>query len=194
MTWWVNTKDKLTRKCKEGEYVDSVEKVCCHEEGKTTDPAKKCHIPWGYIEHLKLADRDGPGQSKLPLPVPGARLHCYNGEDRDNFMAANTPMLYSTFYRRKSDMESAGVEHGCYEDEAGTLTCLLPRTPNQWNPSPILTVTRPNLFKRIAYHLFSSVTPGSHKSLLTGSTADLLASDIVLGELYRRVLGVHDST
>jgi hypothetical protein len=31
--WWANVKRLLTRKCGTGDFEDSVNKVCCHEDG-----------------------------------------------------------------------------------------------------------------------------------------------------------------
>eukprot|EP00457_Paulinella_chromatophora_P006210 gb/GEZN01006228.1/.p1 GENE.gb/GEZN01006228.1/~~gb/GEZN01006228.1/.p1 ORF type:complete len:466 (+),score=51.72 gb/GEZN01006228.1/:100-1497(+) len=50
-TWWENIKKKLTRVCLPGEY--SVEKVCCHVEGRADLEKAPCHVPWGQLELLK---------------------------------------------------------------------------------------------------------------------------------------------
>ena len=42
----------LRRQCPPGDYVDEVDKVCCHEEAAPEKDSKKCHIPWVRI--LKL--------------------------------------------------------------------------------------------------------------------------------------------
>lgn len=56
-------------------------------------------MPWGYIEHLKLEDRDGPKASKIPLPVTGARMYCYN--DNSNFMPEGPAGLFNVFFKSK---------------------------------------------------------------------------------------------
>lgn len=82
-TWWTNIKDQIQRKCKPGQYQDDVGMVCCHEEGKQTDPKKACHIPWAFLENLKIANKDG-GKTKVPLPEKRAKMYCYNFDE--NFM------------------------------------------------------------------------------------------------------------
>jgi len=67
-------------------------------------PTRPCHVPWGFIEHLKNKDHDGAGETKLPLPAKGALMHCYNGDE--NFMPANPNSLFARFYLSKEDMKN----------------------------------------------------------------------------------------
>ncbi len=55
-TWWGNIKDKLSRVCEAGAY--EKETICCHEVNNLDASSKDCHIPWGYIEHLKVRCQD----------------------------------------------------------------------------------------------------------------------------------------
>lgn len=68
---------------------------------------------------------------------------------------------------------------------------MSPREPNRWNSNPINTKRSVNFFHRAAYHLFASNMPSGHVSeLLQGtSTENVLASNMVVAEMYRRILG-----
>lgn len=81
--WWRNIKSLLTRQCKPGDYVDAVDKVCCHEEGAPEKESKKCHIPWAQLEHLKaplqwVKDHQDDASS-ITIPTVAPRLFCLHG-------------------------------------------------------------------------------------------------------------------
>merc|ERR1740138_1807925 len=59
-TWWENIKHKLTRMCGKGEF--KLEKVCCHEAFAPLPEKRPCHVPWAYLEHLKLPQKDHDAQ------------------------------------------------------------------------------------------------------------------------------------
>jgi hypothetical protein len=54
--WWENIKDKISRVCDAGEM--TADKVCCH--AKDNPDPQECHVPWAFLEHLKLLDHDRP--------------------------------------------------------------------------------------------------------------------------------------
>jgi len=54
--WWSNIKSKVTRLCDEGEF--TAEKICCHEAYAPEPERRRCHIPWGQLEWLKIPSSD----------------------------------------------------------------------------------------------------------------------------------------
>jgi len=54
--WWSNIKSKVTRLCDEGEF--TAEKICCHEAYASEPERRRCHIPWGHLEWLKIPSAD----------------------------------------------------------------------------------------------------------------------------------------
>lgn len=88
-TWWTNIKHKLTRICDVDEY--SVEKTCCHEAFAKEPERRKCHIPWGHLEWLKIPRSDpdlkplqmDPTQRRRSAPSSAKQ----NGPEAEKFRA-----------------------------------------------------------------------------------------------------------
>lgn len=96
--------------------------------------------------------------------------------------------MAQVFYKNKAAMGSN--KHGCFEEENGDLICLSPREPNKWNSNPIQRTTIKNPFNRIAYHLFSSIMQAEVSKVFKDVPLEpAISSNLVLGELYRRILG-----
>jgi len=71
-TWWENIKAKLGRLCAEYDYENN-ERICCQQAFDDEAGARKCKIPWGYLEHMKQpeCDYDNPRRPPhCPPPLP----------------------------------------------------------------------------------------------------------------------------
>jgi len=81
--WWRNIKKLLTRKCPSGDYQDSVERVCCHEEGAPDKSSNVCHIPWAHVEQLKTPARWAHDHKidadTIEQPATPVKTYCLNG-------------------------------------------------------------------------------------------------------------------
>ena len=151
---------------------------------------RPCHIPWAHIEALKIKDRDGNEHSPVPLPERRAKMYCYNNEE--DFKALPLEIYSWVFYKDKT--AKGGNVHGCYGEDDGSLTCEFPRKPNKWNQNPLDVRHVKNPWGRIAYHLFSSIMPAHVSKIFKAEDLEAaLSSDLVLGELFRRTLGVDPS-
>jgi hypothetical protein len=175
-TWWKNIRSKFARKCKPGEM--KIEKICCHVEGEPDPPS--CHIPWGYIEHMKAYDHDKEGPEH-PMPIDAGYDHkeltyCMNG--LRNFIVHSGG---ETFWEPYSQVES---QNACYQ-VAGTPTLACPHRKKDGSHKI------QHYFSRAAFHLFASTMP---HSLVKVSVRQVLESNTVLAEILRRSIGIKAST
>jgi len=197
-TWWINTKRLLKRKCHPGDFVNSVELVCCHEEGapeKTTN-GQPCHIPWARLEHLKTpldwASRypeDDFGKSVQAMPS-GIRMFCLHGAETLT-AHRNGELYWSPWdpYEQKTWEEGVWMlkykSHGCVENkETKYLECGVTNTPNGKTIPPR---NFENFFNRPAYHLFTS-TSNIERGWLNAET--MLQHKWLISEMYRRSLDI----
>jgi len=207
-TWWANIKAKLTRMCGQGEY--EKEKVCCRAAFMDEDP-QLCHVPWGHLEWLKNPDNDADARSDAPVAgVPlkrnspkevkvleavelgkrpakalpeDARIFCFQGNE------SLSPHLNGEVYWQKWDSDTratstAKADEDDYDtrfqckDVKGDLVC----DRGQWGQEPRVI---PDIWGRMAYHLFFSTSRREKRT-----AEEMLQSDWMIAELYRRSLGL----
>eukprot|EP00039_Didymoeca_costata_P007989 m.106918 g.106918 ORF g.106918 m.106918 type:complete len:349 (-) comp13904_c0_seq1:5961-7007(-) len=179
--WWENMKHRLTRKCKPGDFVGNVEKVCCHEEDAPEKENDKCHVPWAQLEHLKQPESwknrhkdDEPPISYWPSDI---KLFCLYGSN------TLTPHLHGEIYWQpwNASTQKTGTGHWelpkfkfeCKEDDNGAMDCGRKGKIE-------------NFFGRVAYHLFfSTFNSGKVKT-----AKEVLHRPWLISEMYRRSLGL----
>lgn len=162
--WWENIKDKITRICDTGEM--TAEKVCCH--AKDNPNPMECHIPWAFLEHLKLLDHE-----QMPKVQPGnitSTRACLAGYEsfQVDLVGTGAEMLWRTW-----PYDYDGLK--C--DRVGDDLFCVTKTKE--------TRTVKYFFRRIAYHLFFSSC--SNKSM---SEEELIGGDMLLSYMYRQSLGI----
>ena len=190
--WWTAVKHKLTRTCRPGEFQDAVDKICCHEEKARpeVEATRKCHIPWGYLEHLKVFDHDkdhdmenhGGGKRRGEEDLSAYSSYCVNGDH--NFMPMGGDLYFMELHKGDGAEAAAKTRGGCFE-----LTTMNSLVCKKQGGSSGDTVVTTNFFRRGSFHLFNSgtaVPPG----LQTLTREELLGGNLVLSELYRRSLGI----
>ena len=131
-----------------------------------------CHIPWGYLEVIKTPHLDPDLKYKddketdlvslaLAKPLPDdIKLYCFHAT-RSFTPGPQDGHVYWIKYNNGSE--------SCQPKEDGGLKC------------PKYEVKR--FFNRIAYHLFFSL----YRDQSYTSIEQLLSSNTVIGELYRRI-------
>lgn len=192
-TWWNNLKWIMTRKCKPGEFVGSVDKVCCHEEGAPEKSKEPCHIPWAHLEHLKVPKRWGEthnnldGTSDIPIHQweRTPKMFCLRGKN------SLTPQLHGEVYWQPWDARNKKTrstlhwelpkrKFNCTEvEDGGHLDCNVNLSQEKFQRYE-------NFFGRPGYHLFfSTFTSGKVKT-----AKEILHRPWLLSEVYRRALGL----
>jgi len=200
-TWWHNLRVKLTRTCGRGEY--EKEKICCHEEFAKEPETRKCHIPWGFLEHLKNPglDADARGQRNgrakqqrsgakgdaflAELP-PGVRMLCFAGSE------GMAPHLNGEIFWQPWDHNTGATlpaltgkhydtRFMCKSSGQADLDCL---TGNWGNQRHII----PQFFNRLAYHLFFSSSVTSRLKAEFQTREEVLQGSWLISEMYRRSL------
>jgi len=209
--WWENVKFKLTRLCAL-EEIDK-ERLCCHFPGVKDDRSGRCHVPWGYIEHLvRLDDHDTyppgrrryvPGREGKPLkktpekyldavergnapiiPKPeGTRQFCFRGDDS---MAVH---LNGGIYWQPWDSATGATGSASWWKSA-----RYDKRFQCYDEDSSLRCPEGNwgksqrtfnrFFHRIAYHVFFS----THRDTQVRSYKEVLNGAWLISELYRRSL------
>lgn len=191
-TWWKNLKHRLTLECDPGDFVSSVEKVCCHEKGAPKKDKNVCHIPWAQLEHLKKPDQWNEKHKGKQVPAPHAwpadiKLFCLHG---DKGFAPHSQVVFQSWSpTSKRTLAGNQLHHekafNCTETDEGDLDCQ----------SPALKRVLPKYFGRLALHLFFSsnlMTLMSQKFAKVTESA-VLHRPWLISEMYRRSLAVRSA-
>ena len=165
--WWKKIKEKITRVCDSGEM--TADKVCCH--AKDNPNPRECHVPWAFLEHLKLLDYDSPPETGKIENRTSTRA-CITG---DKSFQVDLVGVGAEFFWRPWPYNYDGMKCRRVDDD---LYCST-KTYESW--------TVRNFFRRDAYHLFFSSC--SNKSM---AEEELLGGDILLSHMYRQSLGILD--
>eukprot|EP00039_Didymoeca_costata_P031240 m.33835 g.33835 ORF g.33835 m.33835 type:complete len:366 (-) comp8612_c0_seq1:86-1183(-) len=196
--WWNNIKTLLTRMCDPGDFRDEVDKVCCHEKGAPEKEAKKCHIPWAQLEHLKnpkeWAAKHSQDASHIQQLSQDPKLFCLEG-DRSLTPHRHGQLYWMPWDRKRGITNTTGkwgiakFRCNCTEEiGSGDLLCNASTVQDKPDKPPRVTNKGKrisNFFGRPAYHLYAS-THLNKESWVTPQR--ILEHDWLLSELYRRSL------
>jgi len=195
--WWRNIKKLLTRKCPSGDYQDSVERVCCHEEGAPDKSSNVCHIPWAHVEQLKTPARWAHDHKidadTIEQPATPVKTYCLNGR------RSLTPQLNGELFWmpwdeakgttdksvKKADWQIPNYKTFCKLNlETGNMHCDKVPTPGYTIEARVYE----KYFNRPAYHLFSSTH--QPKNLWELTKSQVIHANWVLSVLYRKALDI----
>ncbi len=162
--WWENIKDKITRVCDAGEM--TADKVCCH--AKDDPNPSECHVPWAFLEHLKLLDYDHPENGEFGNRTSTRACLAGDRSFQVDLVGVGAEIFWRPWPYNYDGMKCRRVGDDLY--------CTTKTNESR-------TVRK--FFRRDAYHLFFSSC--SNKSM---TEEELLGGDILLSYMYRQSLGI----